>query len=716
MLFSWLNQYRRHFLWVSVLLLLCGGFFLSFLTYVSLTQGTLWEGTSKKLMWLLNLDLGVLIALGGVFAYRVVLIWGRRQNRSGAKIHRRLVALFSLLALVPAFLVMIFSAFIFNAGLQAWFSERVKTALDESSIVAEAYLAEHIKVIRASVETMARDLAIDFHGLSQNNEVFNRALDAHAEARNLSEALILTAHSEILARSRLSFSLEFELITEEDFRRSRHEVVIKTNPRGDRVRALYQLSPHMDAYILVGRIVDQNVMKRIDQVKKAVSTYHALDDHRQEIEVKFFLMFCVMTLLLLMGAIWAALWFANRLALPIGGLIDGAQEVSRGNLSIRVPLPSSQDELETLARAFNHMTETLSQQQRDLIDVNNQLDNRRQFMEDLLKGVTAGVMGISQKGEIRIMNPSAAAILDVDSHAVIGQDLLQVVPEMAPVIHEIKENNRDFSQFQIRLPRKGTLRIVLVRVVWEKAPLDGMIVTFDDITELASAQRKAAWADVARRIAHEIRNPLTPIQLSAERLRRKYLKEIQTDPAGFENCLETIVRQVSHLGRMVGEFSQFARMPLPIMAKEDLSKLCQQAIYMEQSAHTDVSFHWDGPEMLMMMCDGAQIGQVLTNLIQNAIDAVLCENTISDPTVWVNVKLYEESIELCVKDNGPGFPFEDRDRLTEPYVTNRSKGTGLGLAIVKKIIEEHEGTLILEDNLPAGACIRICFPIGLLKE
>jgi two-component system nitrogen regulation sensor histidine kinase NtrY len=243
-----------------------------------------------------------------------------------------------------------------------------------------------------------------------------------------------------------------------------------------------------------------------------------------------------------------------------------------------------------------------------------------------------------------------------------------------------------------------------------------MIVTFDDITELASAQRKAAWADVARRIAHEIRNPLTPIQLSAERLRRKYLKEIQTDPAGFENCLETIVRQVSHLGRMVGEFSQFARMPLPIMAKEDLSKLCQQAIYMEQSAHTDVSFHWDGPEMLMMMCDGAQIGQVLTNLIQNAIDAVLCENTISDPTVWVNVKLYEESIELCVKDNGPGFPFEDRDRLTEPYVTNRSKGTGLGLAIVKKIIEEHEGTLILEDNLPAGACIRICFPIGLLKE
>ncbi len=401
------------------------------------------------------------------------------------------------------------------------------------------------------------------------------------------------------------------------------------------------------------------------------------------------------------------------MARPISHLIAAAERVRAGNLAARVPVGQGDEEFASLSRAFNRMTHQLETQRAELVEANRQLDQRRRFTETVLEGVSAGVIGLDHDGRINLPNRSASLLLGSDLDQLIGEPLAEAVPEMAPLIAAAARRPDRLAQSELRLVRGGRTSTLLVRIAAEAAEGDakGFIVTFDDVTELLSAQRKAAWADVARRIAHEIKNPLTPIQLSAERLKRKYLKEIGNDPETFTTCTDTIIRHVGDIGRMVDEFSSFARMPAPVFRDVDLSELVRQAAFLQRTATPDIAIELDlPPAPLRLSCDSRQVSQAVINLLKNAAESIQARDGDAPPgRIILRGKREEGLVELAVEDNGRGLPQDGRERLTEPYVTTRAKGTGLGLAIVKKIMEDHNGELVLEDREGGGARVVLVF-------
>lgn len=684
-------------------------------TYVFFTNTEFLFSNPRKVILLLNFDLAVLLFLGVIVARQLVKVWvQRRSGQAGAKLHVRLAIIFSTLTAVPAITVALFSAYFFNAGIQSWFNDRVKMALTESSVIAKAYLEEHKKVISANVHGMAVDIGQQMESLMKVPEIFNQFLDLQIDLRNLDEALVFSSSSQILARSRFTFVLEFERLAKIDLKNADHTVVIKTNQSGDRVRALIKI-PQVDAYLLVGRVVDSTVLKRINLVEKAVGEYAVLQNRLSDLELKFTLIFILLSLLLLFVATWLGLLFATRLVKPIRSLITVAERVRTGDLSARVAEPGGNDEFTVLAHEFNRMTEQLQGQQKKLLQVNKQLEARRKFIEDVLAGVTAGVMGLSPERFIRITNRSAAELLEIEIDEIIGKKIETILPSLKSIFEEVSDSRLSFYQSQLTIDVKGFSRVLLIRIVVEQDS-SGYILTFDDVTELVGAQRKAAWADVARKIAHEIKNPLTPIQLSAERLRQKYTNLVSDDDK-FDTYISTIIKQVEHIGRMVTEFSDFARMPHPQMKLENIVDLAKQSVVLQQSARQDIQFILEKPkEEISFKCDASQLMQVFTNLLQNSIDAMDADKSrYSDslhPTIKIIIEEASNSLSLVIEDNGPGFPKANRDRLTEPYVTMKTKGTGLGLAIVRKIAEDHKGAVALEDKEGGGARVRLTFTLN----
>lgn len=408
-----------------------------------------------------------------------------------------------------------------------------------------------------------------------------------------------------------------------------------------------------------------------------------------------------------MFAVWMGLSFATRMVAPISRLVEASDKVGQGNLNARVPSQTSSDEIGILSRAFNRMTRQLQNQQRALIDTNEQLDERRRFSEAVLSGVSAGVIGLDLKFRVTLPNPVACEFLGANQAAVEGKNIGKLIPELGPLLAELLQAPETSGlQAQINVLRSGIARTLLVRISTETSEgnVTGYVVTFDDISDQLHDQRTAAWADVARRIAHEIKNPLTPIQLSAERLQRKYEGEITSDPGVFRQCTETIIRQVGDLRRMVDEFSSFARMPAPLFRIEDISDVVRQALFMQQVGSPAIDFEFSSPEQApLLVCDGRLIAQALTNLIKNAVESVNSRQSGDPGEIKVTVLSNEEHLEIAVEDNGPGLPGDLAQRLTEPYVTTRVKGTGLGLAIVRKIMEDHGGSLILENGENGGA-------------
>jgi two-component system nitrogen regulation sensor histidine kinase NtrY len=691
-------------------------------TYGALTASAPFDADVERVSLLLTLDLVLLLALGAIVARRVVALWAeRRRGLAGSRLHVRLVAIFSLLAVLPAILTAAFATVIFYAGIQGWFSERVRTAVNESMAVAEAYLHEHQQAIRAEALAMGNDLNREAARLLGDPQRFAQVVATQAALRNLSEAIVFDGGGRMLARSSLSFTLEFEPIPDEALERARDgEVVLMVNDEDDRVRALVRLDRFVDTFLFVGRLVDSTVLSHMQNAQQAASVYRELEGQRSSIQITFTLVFAVVALLLLLAAVWTGLHFATTLVAPIGALIGAAERVRAGDLAARVPEQEPEDEVGSLARAFNRMTSQLESQRRELIEANRQLDTRRRFTEAVLAGVSAGVLGLDEDGRITLPNGPAAKLLGLeDQEALVGGRLAELAPELGELVSQARRRPTRLSEGQVQLRRGGHVRTLLVRVAAETAggEVRGFVVTFDDISELLSAQRKAAWADVARRIAHEIKNPLTPIQLSAERLRRKYLKEISSDPETFQMCTDTIVRQVGDIGRMVDEFSAFARMPSPVMSPQNLNELVRQAVFLQSSAHAEVKFETALPKgPLTVPCDGRQVSQALTNLLQNAVDAI--EGRPPPPEgeqappgrVRISVEDRGDAVEVAIEDNGKGLPVEERDRLTEPYVTTRAKGTGLGLAIVKKIMEDHGGELILADAPGSGARVSLVIP------
>ena len=673
---------------------------------------------TTAILILLIVDMSALAGLALLVLHRVVSLWmARRRGIAGAGLHSQLAILFGLVAVAPTILVSVFTVLYFHLALQDWFSDKIRTVVGQSLAVAEAYLDEHRRTIAVDALSMAQPLNRNAGLLQINLQQMEQFLQANQAARNLTEAVVFERDGRVLGQAGISLLKSVRpTISELSYlRASGGEVVILT-PEGEdnRVRALVMLDAYENTFLLVGRLLDPKVLAHTDDSSSAVQVYQALERQRSEFQITVVAIFVVIALLLLLAATWVGLAFASRLTKPIQRLISAANQVRQGDLTARVPEPGSSHEIGWLARAFNRMTGQLESQQRALIDANKKLDERGRFTEAVLSGVSSGVIGLDQEGRITLSNRSACELLACDPDELRGKVLGEVAPEMRELVESASKGRRNAQQ-QITLnqPDGGTLTL-LVRVTSERGGhgVLGFVVTFDDISELMSAQRKAAWADIARRIAHEIKNPLTPIQLSAERLKRKYLDEIESDKETFEICTDTIVRHVGDIGRMVNEFSNFARMPAPVMQEENLTDIVRQSVFLQRSAHPGVTFETLLPEEpAMVSCDRQQIGQALTNLLQNALESVserlAANGDAGAGEVRVILQEGADGVEVRVEDNGRGLPKKDRDRLTEPYITTRKQGTGLGLAIVKKIMEDHGGDLQLADREPSGAAVSL---------
>jgi two-component system nitrogen regulation sensor histidine kinase NtrY len=694
-------------------------------TYLALTGAPPFGPHPNAVLSLLNLDLILLLALGAVIAKRLIEVWAeRRRGLAGSRLQVRLVVLFSLIAVMPTIIVAGFSYLFFSFGMESWFSDKVRTAISESLAVAEAYLHEHQQAIRADVLAMANDLNRDALKLALNPEHLEQVVSAQAALRGLTEAMVFDRGGHTLARSSLSFTLGFEPIPEDAVHLAdTGDVAIMTNDSDDRVRALVRLNQFGDVYLYVGRFIEPRVLNHMEETQRAAAQYEQMEGQRSGFQITFALIFIMVAMLFLVAAVAIGIHFATQFAGPISHLIAAAEQVRSGDLATRVPEGEKDDELASLSRAFNRMTYQIESQQRELREANRQLDERRRFTETVLTGVSAGVIGLDALGRINLPNRSASLLLGTDLEQVVGQDLAEVAPEMAGLLAEAERRPDRLAQSQVQLVRGNSTRTLLVRIAAEHNGRDmsGFVVTFDDITELLSAQRKAAWADIARRIAHEIKNPLTPIQLAAERLRRRYLKEIQNDAETFTICTDTIIRHVGDIGRMIDEFSSFARMPAPVLRPENLTGIVQEAVFLQRTAHPEIAFEAAySANPVMVRCDARLASQALMNIVKNAIESIQArssEDETSPPgRIRVSVADEENQASVVVEDNGKGLPRHGRERLTEPYVTTRTKGTGLGLAIVKKIMEDHGGELVLEDGEPEGARVSLLFAASEIRS
>jgi two-component system nitrogen regulation sensor histidine kinase NtrY len=686
-------------------------------TYLALTGAPPFGPRPGVVLTLLNLDLALLLILAALVAKRLFEVWARRRRGlAGSRLQVRLVGLFSLIAVLPTIIVAVFSYLFFTFGVESWFSDKVRTAISESVAVADAYVKEHQQAIRADALAMAADLDRSASTLQLNPQYLAPVLTAQAAMRGLTEAAVLDRNGSMLARTGLTFALGFEDVSQDALRRARQgEVVIMTDDKEERVRALVRLDEFSDLYLYVGRFIEPRVLAHRDETHLAAAQYERLEGQRSGFQITFAVIYILVAMLFLAAAIAIGIHFAAQLADPISRLVGAAERVRAGDLSARVPEGEKDDELVSLSRAFNRMTYQIQSQQLELIEANRQLDERRRFTETVLTGVTAGVIGLDRGGRIHLPNRSASALLGIDLDRSIGEDLADVAPEMAHLLEEAALRPTRLAQAQVQIAGDKSTRTLLVRIAaeYDGGAIGGFVVTFDDITELLSAQRKAAWADIARRIAHEIKNPLTPIQLSAERLRRRYLKDIKKDPETFQICTDTIIRHVEDIGRMVDEFSSFARMPAPVLKPEDLTTIVEQAVFLERTAHPKITFELRfAIRPVPLRCDARLVGQTLINLLKNAIESIEARIVESGPSPPGRITVRVESVPavaVSIEDNGKGLPEHGRERLTEPYVTTRAKGTGLGLAIVKKIMEDHQGELVLSDREGGGARVKLVF-------
>lgn len=692
-------------------------------TFFALTGNSTFGLGEDALFVLLIIDLCLVLALGAAVSLGLVRMWAqRRAGLAGARLHVRLVGLFSVVAITPAILVAVLAALFFNLVIESWFSERVKTAVESSVLVSEAYLNEHRDTIRSDAQGIAAEINRVWPGLTIDTQRAREIIEDEAEKRSVPGAVIFNQSGRVIARAGFTSSLLFDLpptLAVADA--AGGQPVVLTSENEDRVRALIGLNTRPQTFLYLGRFIDPNVLRYRETTKRAASEYAQAESRRSRLELELAAIFVIVTLLLLLTAVGVGLGFANRLSRHIANLVHATEMVRSGNLGVRLEEASrSDDEIGMLTRAFNRMTRQLDEQRGELTEANRQLEDRRRFTEAVLAGVSAGVIGLDRSGRVSLPNRPATALLDVSLEELMGRPLGDTIPAFADTVDRAVADPSRLVEDEVSVETGEGTRTLRVRISAERdaqQEVIGFVVTFDDVTELQSAQRTAAWADVARRIAHEIKNPLTPIQLSAERLKRKYLKEVTSDPETFAQCTDTIVRQVGDIGRMVDEFSSFARMPNPVIKSGDVSKICREAVFLQRQAHRNITFETAFPdEKVPLNFDAGLLNQAFTNLLQNAVDAIGGRNPEETSEGWISMSLVDsgESASIVIEDNGRGLPTKERDRLTEPYVTTRSKGTGLGLAIVARIVEQHGGTLRLSDReSEPGAQVTITLPRDL---
>jgi len=693
----------------------------AFVTFVVLADLTPVAPTHTVVVTLLLINALTVFLLLGVIAREIwMVVQARRRGRAAARLHVRIVALFAVIAAVPAILVALVASITLDRGLDRLFSTRTKAIIENSLIVADAYLQEHAQMIRGDVMAMAFDVGRARQLFDQERDRFKQFFTAQAKVRGLSAATIIDSDAKIIERADINSDQPISLPDAEGLafvneREPQIAMLLGTNSVG----AVVKLQGYDNGYLSIMRPLDPRVIAQLRETQATVSDFANLQARRFGVQLAFALMYTVIALAVLLSATWLGLNFANRLVAPIRRLIGAANIVSTGNLYIQVPVRRSEGDLAQLGETFNRMTYELRTQRDDIMRARDLIDQRRRFTEAVLAGASAGVIGVDAEDRISILNRSAEKLIDRLEADVIGHPLIEIVPELKDIFANAQLGIQRLVQGQATIDRQGRERNLSVRVTTEQSPDSehGYVITLDDITELVAAQRTSAWADIARRIAHEIKNPLTPIQLSAERLRRKYGNVITEDRAVFEQCTNTIIRQVDDIKRMVDEFSKFARMPKPVIAAEDVADTVRQAVFLMRVGNTDIDIDIDLAEDPMpARFDRRLISQALTNIVKNATEAIAAvpQAERGRGRIRVTAAREQDGIGIDVIDNGIGLPKENRNRLLEPYVTTREKGTGLGLAIVGRILEEHGGRIELRDasektSGERGAWIRLRF-------
>ena len=669
---------------------------------------------SGTLTTLIVIDLIAVVIVGGFVIRQILRLWvERRQKMAGYQLHWRLALLFGGVAALPAVITTAFALFVVDYSLRGWFADRISTAVTGSVQVADSYFEEHSSSIRSDVLTIANDVNREAFKLLSEPNLLNQYLTNQAALRNLSEAIILDGTGQVVAKSRFAFAVTFTSIGGDWLTKARQgEVVILRGDQTNKLRAAVKLNSFVDAYLFVGRFIDRSVLEAVDSTRLAAADYQQLGISQLDLQVSFAFVFGLILALLLITALWIGLNLATAIVEPLGSVISVAEQVRDGNLSERVPEGLEVDEIARLGLSFNNMLDELTRSREQLVQANMQIDRRREFTEAVLSGVSSGVIGLDKDRKVTLPNMTACQLLQRAETDLIGNRLEEVVPEFASLISSGASRRRKFAGEQILLTGEGKRLTLRARIATEKVDgrVIGYVVTFDDVTDLLAAQRKAAWSDIARRIAHEIKNPLTPIQLAADRLRRKYKPDDEVASEQFSEYLSIIGRQVDDIGRMVDEFSAFARMPQPVMQPLSLRELAigQVALFEGQGVAIEASLGAkDVPAMVIG--DAGLLRQALTNIIQNAMDS-LGGAGLEKPRIDLELTSHEGVFKLAVTDNGPGFPDIDRARLVEPYVTKRDKGTGLGLAIVSKIVQDHGGELELQDAKGGGARVVINLP------
>ncbi|KJZ20984.1 sensor histidine kinase NtrY-like [Loktanella sp. S4079] len=687
------------------------------------------ESYSPPLRVILLIDLVYVLIVMAVVTRQVArIVAARRAKSAGSRLHLRLTGVFALSALVPTVLVAVFSVLLISVALDGLFSEPVGNVLRTSLTTAQAYEQEH----RQELSRDARGLAGYLNRERQANlfmddgEVRLALVEVQPQIdRSLSEAFVIDGGGEIAARGSKSYDFDYERPSAADFAKAdANGLAIIEDVDNNEFRALIPLTAFVNRYLYVTRNVDGNVLSLLTDTTQTVEQYQQLATERGKMLFQFGLLYLGFAAILILAAIWAALWFAEGLSRPIGRLVSASQRVGGGDLDVRVIEDDGDDEISQLGHYFNQMTGQLKGQRDELLETNRLTEQRRRLFDSVLSSVTSGVVGLDADGRVNLVNPSAQRLLSVTSDS--GPTALPVaIPEFGDLFEQMIAAGADNVQDQVNLVRKGQQESLLVRMSPRRnadGALEGYVVAFDDVTDLVSAQRMAAWGDVARRIAHEIKNPLTPIQLSAERIKRKFARLLGEEAENLEQMTDVIVRQTNDLRRIVDDFSKFARMPEPEMAVVDLTKLVADVVALQTAGQPDVLVSATLPDVSVLAdIDGTMISQALMNLVKNAAEATETYKEKHNAAgyqaqVRVTMEQADGHAQITVSDNGIGLP-EDRARLFEPYVTTRDKGTGLGLPIVKKIIEEHNGSLTLADaeifegQDHAGACAIIQLPL-----
>lgn len=671
-------------------------------------------------IWIVN-GLLVLLVVALVLTEIALLAQARARKQAGARLQARMVAMFALLAAAPAFIVAVVATIALNEGLDQWFSERTRSIVESSRLVGRSYMLEHSHVLRDDIIWVASELEAARGTFETDRDRYQRILTALAVTRSLPFTSLISGDTDTLMRAQINvpgapptMPLSIMVDVEEG-------VPTLISPGSTNlVGAVVKLRGYEDTFLFVARPVDPEVLEYMRLIDENITEYRQYASSRLVFQITFTLMYVGLALVLLLAALWIGIAFANRFVAPIRNLMVASNRVSKGDLNVQVPIAEQRGDLHDLASGFNRMTAQLKNQREELVLANETNEKRRQFTEAVVEGVSAGIVGLDPYGAVTLVNATACDIFGKSETNLVGEDLRHVVPQLASIVERARSSRRGQMHDQIQIGNEADSRTYQVRLTREGTMTEskGFVITLDDMTELVTAQRTSAWADVARRIAHEIKNPLTPIQLSAERLRRRYADKLADDFDVFDKCVSTIIRQVGDIGRMVDEFSSFARMPTAALNQGDLSDTIRQAVFLESVRQPAITIRADLPaEPIVVDFDDRLISQGLTNLIKNAVEALELAglNSIENPTIVVSAMTRGDNVHVTVADNGIGWPTENRHRLLEPYMTTREKGTGLGLAIVAKIIEQHGGHVELLDapldaNGRSGACFSFTLP------